>query len=76
MKSCWVEDPDGDGTLDHEDDYIYDDEAFESGECHLDQGNGYTDSDGNRIIVMTENYPYVPVGTMSRTTGTICGLYE
>ena len=75
MKSCWVEDPNGDGTLDHEDDYIYDSDGFANGDCHLDEGNGYTDADGNRIIVMTEDYPYVPVGTMSRTVGTTCGLY-
>ena len=47
-----------------------------TGECHLDQGNGYTDSDGNRKIVMTEDFPYVPMGTMSNTVGTVCGLYE
>ena len=76
MKSCWVEDPNGDGTLDHEDDYIYDSEGFANGDCHLDEGNGCTDAEGNRIIVMTEDYPYVPVGTMSRTVGTTCGLFE
>ena len=35
MKSCWVEDPDGDGTLDTEDDYIYDEDAFNNGESEI-----------------------------------------
>lgn len=74
MKSCWTEKANGDGELDNESDYEYNSAAFAAGSCHLDEGNGYTFPNGERIVVMTENYPYVPMGTMSSNVGRVCGL--
>ena len=74
MTSCYVEKANGDGVLDNETDYEYDAAAFEAGECDLDEGNGFTFENGTRIVVTTENYPYVPIGTMSNSVATACGL--
>ena len=74
MRSCYVVKPNGDGVLDNESDYVYDSSGIANGSCHLDEGNGYTFPNGTRIIVLTETYPRVPVGTMSSTSGSACGL--
>lgn len=73
LKSCY-ELAEGVTTATNEDDYVWSEERYDAGECHLDECNGYEDEAGNFFYATSEDYPYVPICRWGRPNDP-CGLY-
>jgi len=70
FSSCWKLKKGEDG--DNMSDYYYDQNAYDAGECGLDECGGRT-VDGAYAYYMAEELPYVPICRMG-TEGTVCGF--
>ena len=68
--SCWKLTDGADG--DNMSDYYYDQDAYDAGECGLDECGGRT-VDGAYAYYMAAELPYVPICRMG-TEGTVCGF--
>ncbi len=54
-------------------DYFYNQTAYDAGDCHLDDANGY-DFDDGYAYVMSTDFPYVPPYFYGTTLGSACSL--
>jgi len=60
LVSCWTQKS---GTVGADyDDFEFDSEGYASGQCHLDESNGYNFPDGSYGYVLTDNIFQTPIG--------------
>ena len=52
----------------------FDQYTFDSTNCHLDEANGYTFSDGSYGYILTENFSTTPTGYYGPAQSTPCGF--